>query len=415
MNCLGNIWRKLTPTKALVLSSGDLETMFFEPVYRTAYFSGLSSRDRDLPYLLYSSTIKLMSILFVSGEVWFACSENLSLDEIASSINVIVIHFLTMLRLKNMMDHKHIYKKLATSMESTKMDISTPKRKQLVEFWARRHKIYLKLLLALGHCALAAWHIYPLIDELDYNLMVGVRIPYKYDTPLKYTFTYIVVAIAFVFTSLFVMVTDLIMQAHLLSLICQFTILADCFENILVDCRNEINGDSRVLPTANNNCFVKVYLRRLNYLVHHHKFVLDHSMELRSILSTPMLWQLAASGILICFVGYQLATTLAENLAKCLMSLFYLSYNMFALYIICRWCEEITIQSQNIGSAIYSSGWEAGMVTIPGLRSTILFVILRANKPIVFSAGGMYNLSLTSYTSLVKASYSALTFLLRFR
>lgn len=40
------------------------------------------------------------------------------------------------------------------------------------------------------------------------------------------------------------------------------------------------------------------------------------------------------------------------------------------------------------------------MMKIRGVRSSIMFVIARANKPVVFTAGGMYNLSITSFASV---------------
>ena len=55
------------------------------------------------------------------------------------------------------MTHKDFYKKLASSMESPFFDTSTEDRKKLVEFWWKTNERYLKLLLALGNCTLAAW------------------------------------------------------------------------------------------------------------------------------------------------------------------------------------------------------------------------------------------------------------------
>ncbi|XP_037296689.1 uncharacterized protein LOC115446897 [Manduca sexta] len=383
MGRLNYLWKKLTPTKSLEQSSGTLETSFYESVYRIAYLAGLSSSDYGILYIIYSTSVKIMVALFVIGELWYASTEPLSLDEIAACINAIVIHLITLYKLKNLMDHKDVYKRLATSMESPFFDVSTKRRQEIVNFWVQRHERYLKLLLALGNSALTAWYMYPLLDELEYNLMVGVSLPFKYNTPFRYVITYILVGIAFNYTSHFCMVTDLIMQSHLIPLICQYSVLADCFTNLVSDCEVGFEGIARE-HLVNNKKFVKLYLRKLGNLVEQHKFILNHSIELRTILSVPMLGQLAASGILICFVGYQATTTISVNITKCLMSLFYLGYNMFTLYIICRWCEEITIQSQNIGEAIYCSGWEQGMSKIRGVRTTILLVMLRSSKPLIF-------------------------------
>ncbi|KAJ8727437.1 hypothetical protein PYW07_001556 [Mythimna separata] len=483
MGLVKNLWRKLTHTKALDQSSGRLETVFFESIYRIAYVTGMSTSDHGVLYLIYSNMVKLMIVLLVCGEVWFGFTRTSSLDEVAASINATVIQFITIYRYKNMMAHKDFYKKLASSMESPYFDISTEERKKLVDFWYQTNERYLKLLLALGNCTLAAWFIFPLLDDVEYNLIVGIRLPFYYMTPERYPLAYTIVVISFFYISHFVMVTDLKMQTHLMHLLCQFTVLADCFENLLRDCRPGFEGMYNAVTltmtperyplaytivvisffyishfvmvtdlkmqthlmhllcqftvladcfenllrdcrpgfedVAENNLvynksFAYKYTKRLGELVQQHKLILSHTMNMRDTLSGPMLGQLAASGTLICFIGYQATTTL-DDIAKCLMSCLFLGYNLFDFYIICRWCEEITNQSAKVGEAIYCSGWECGLSKLPGVRSTILFVIARANRPLVLTAGGMYDLSLTSYTTLVKTSYSALTVLLRFR
>nr|WQS23383.1 odorant receptor 47 [Diaphania glauculalis] len=414
MISLNSLWRRLTHTKALDNSSGYLETAFFETVYRVSYITGLSAADDNIGYLLYSSTVKILIALLVCGEIWYAFTETSSLDEIAASINTALIQFITMYRYGKMLYHKEVYKKLARSMESPYFDTSTAERRNLVDYWAKKNATYLKLLLFLGNCTLAAWFLYPLLDELEYNLFIAIRLPFNYQSPMSYAFTYLILLMAYAYISHFVMVNDIIMQVHLLQLVCQFTVLSDCFENILKDCEEQFKGiDRNVLIT--NERFQQVYKRRLGDMVCQHQSILSHVKDLKQTLSGPMLGQLAGSGIIICFISYQATTTGAENVTKCLMSLLFLSYNMFELYIICRWCEEITIQSYRVGETAYCSNWECGLTQIKGVKSCLVLVIARANKPLVLTAGGMYNLSLLSYTSLVKASYSALTILLRFR
>nr|QRF70970.1 odorant receptor [Semiothisa cinerearia] len=418
MGIVKNIWKKITHTNALDQVSGALEMAFFEDVYRVTYLAGLSTTDRTVLYLLYSSIVKLMVALIVTGELWYTFTLASSLDEIAACVNVIVIQLITLFKFKNMITHKEFYQTLARSMETSYFDMTTKKRRELVLYWAKTHERYVKLLLGLGNCTLAAWHLYPLVDELDYNLMLSIRLPFHFDTPLLYPFTYLIVGIAFTYTAHSVMVTDLVMQAHMVPLICQLSVLADCFENIIRDCcvaSGAVFPDGHRGDLTLNNDFKREYLRRLGNLVEQHKLILNHSMHLKAILSGPLLGQLAASGTLMCFIGFQATTTILENVTKCLMSLFYLGYNMFGMYIICRWCEEITNQSHSIGESVYCSGWETGVSLLPGVRTTILLVIARANNPVVFTAGGMYDLSLKSFTTLVKTSYSALTVLLRFR
>ncbi|KOB69812.1 Odorant receptor [Operophtera brumata] len=72
--------------------------------------------------------------------------------------------------------------------------------------------------------------------------------------------------------------------------------------------------------------------------------------------------------------------TLTVNAAKTVNSLFFLGYNIFELYIICRWCDEIRVQSQNIGEAVYCCGWESGVSLLPGVKQSVKLVIARTQK-----------------------------------
>ncbi|XP_023947855.2 uncharacterized protein LOC112052856 [Bicyclus anynana] len=324
------------------------------------------------------------------------------------------MHFIALYRYKNMRENKAIYKRLASAMESPYFDTSTPKRKALVNFWASRNEKFLKLLLALGSCTLGAWNSYPLVDDIDYNLMVSARFPFHYQTPIRFPICYVTVLIVFNYASLFVMVNDLVMQAHLMHLLCQYTVLSDCFEGIIVDCmddKNPMNLKKLVITDS----FQEIYLKRLRNLVEQHKLILNNTMDLKHSLSAPMLGQLAASGMLICFVGYQATTTAGPNKVKFFMSLLYLMYNLFELFIFCKWCDEIKLQSENIGKSLYCSGWELGLANAPGVRASLLIIASRARRPLVLTAGGLFDLSLASYTTLIKTSYSAITVLRRFQ
>ncbi|XP_041970456.1 odorant receptor 4-like [Aricia agestis] len=411
MGIVASIWNKITSTKALEQSSGKFETIFFESVYRVTYIGGWSVHDHDIGYRIYSGIIKLTTALLIMSEIWYLFSESNNLDSIIDNVNATLIHLIALYRYRNMIKNKAIYKNLSTSMESEYFDPSTKRRERMVHFWSQRNERFLILLLSLGFGALSAWHVYPLVDDVEYNLMVAVRFPFSYETPFRYCITYIVTFFVFNFTSLFVMINDLIMQAHLLHLLCQYTVLADCFRYIVEDC---VNGDVKENFIA-NDLFMTKYLERLHGLVEQHKFILRNTMDLKRSLNAPMLGQFAASSMLICGISFQATTTVGISLIKFFMSLLYLMYNMFELFIFCKWCDEIKIQSQNIGEAAYSSGWEQGISLRPGVRSRLLLVIARAQKPLVLSAGGLFELSLESYTTLVKTSYSALTVLRRFQ
>ncbi|XP_023947854.1 odorant receptor 13a-like [Bicyclus anynana] len=416
MGALNYVWRKLTNTNAMQLASGKFEIDFFESVYRLIYFVGLSSSDFSVPYLIYSVVVKTSLVLLVFCELWHLFTVRWTIDGITNSTNVILIQIGAYYRYKVMSINKDIFKDLASSMESRDFDQSTSQRREILSVWQKRNESSLKLLLSLGTCTLMAWFTYPLMDDLDYNLMLELRLPFDYKTPALYPYVYMANVLSLFYISYFVMSTDLVMQSHLMHLLCQFAVLNDCFKNILTDCKMILNDERLDLKSVHLNVkFRKEYIKRLRKLVNQHVFILNNTLRLRDVMSVPMLAQLVCSTVLICSIGFQVATSVNVNLTKWLMSVFYLGYNMFVQYVICRWCEEIKIQSEGIGEAVYCSGWENGIVMVPGVRTSILLILARANKPVRLSAGGMYDLSLEAYATVVKASYTALTVLLRFR
>ncbi|KAI8424148.1 hypothetical protein MSG28_002742 [Choristoneura fumiferana] len=243
MALLASLWRRLTPTKALEDSSGKLETAFFESVYRVIYITGWSNSDHGVGYQLYSSWVKLMMTLFGVGETWYLVSSYHFLDIFIEQLNVMVIQWTALVRFKSMRVHKHIYKKLAASMESSNFDTSTPVRMALVEYWRLRSEKYLKVIYLLGTCTLTMWFVYPLIDDVECNLMVAVRLPLDFCTPMRYPVAFLTTMIAFIYVAYFVMTNDVIMQAHLMHLLCQYDVLIDCFEKIVADCEKDFRGE----------------------------------------------------------------------------------------------------------------------------------------------------------------------------
>ncbi|XP_045517443.1 odorant receptor 13a-like [Pieris brassicae] len=414
MGLIHRVWIKLTPTTA-VQDCGREEIMYFEYLYRVIYLAGLSFSPENQKYYIYSNAVKAALILLFMSELWQFLSRQWTLDTITDSFNILMIQLGAVCKYRKKLAYENVFKRLASSMSSPNFDLSTDERKKLLEVWQRRSEANLKLLLALGTCTVIPWHIYPLVDDLDYNLMVPIRLPFSYQNQLRYQITYFLVIIVFSYMSYFVMVNDLIIQAHVMHLLCQYSILGDCFRHILKDCKLDFHDLNETQLYSNKNFQLK-YKKRIGDLIRQHKFILNNTLDLRDILSAPMLVQLAVSTILICSIGYQLvATSIHMNVTKWLMSFLYLGYNMFGLYILCRWCEEVKIQSKAIGDAVYFSRWEDGITQVPGIRSSILMILARCNKPLVLSAGGMYDLSLQGYATIVKTSYSALTVLLRFR
>ncbi|GBP09885.1 hypothetical protein EVAR_92436_1 [Eumeta japonica] len=143
--------------------------------------------------------------------------------------------------------NEHIFDKLARAMKSEYLDVSNPRRQEIVKWWLKRSNKFLKILASLGTTTVLLWYIIPTMDGIKYNLTNNVRLPIDYRTPTRYPIAYLIVVFGFHCTSYFVILNDCLMQVHLIHTLCQFAVLSDCFEYMIVEAKEDAahKGDDR--------------------------------------------------------------------------------------------------------------------------------------------------------------------------
>lgn len=72
--------------------------------------------------------------------------------------------------------------------------------------------------------------------------MIEIRVPVEYNNTPRYVITYIIIGIMFNIASYHVIMSEVVMQAYLIPLICQYAVLSDCFENVFNDCAESFKG-----------------------------------------------------------------------------------------------------------------------------------------------------------------------------
>lgn len=77
-------------------------------------FPGHSTADRNLGYLIYSSTVKLMIAMLICSEIWYTLTKSSSMDELVGNINTTFIQFIAIYRYKNMVSNSYKYSMWST-------------------------------------------------------------------------------------------------------------------------------------------------------------------------------------------------------------------------------------------------------------------------------------------------------------
>nr|WPO56452.1 odorant receptor [Leucinodes orbonalis] len=151
----------------------------------------------------------------------------------------------------------------------------------------------------------------------------------------------------------------------------------------------------------------KVVKIRLTRCVMEHQLALDAANQIQFCFSEQIFAQFNISLIIICVTAFQLVSQ-TGNLVRFLSMGTYMLNMMFQVFIYCYHGNELSEVSSEIAGAAYEAPWY--MMSIP-LRRSLLIVMVRSRRIAKITAGSFTTLSLASFMSIIKASYSLFTLL----
>ncbi|XP_018564808.2 odorant receptor Or1-like [Anoplophora glabripennis] len=135
----------------------------------------------------------------------------------------------------------------------------------------------------------------------------------------------------------------------------------------------------------------------------HHVHILEFCEKVEKEFSYLMLSQFLFSLYTLCFQLYQLSL-MANVLSFDFISMCcYLTLLMYQLFCYCFYGNEIMVQSEKFSEALYNSDW---LVLDNSTKKSLLLMMMRAQRPIRFTAGKFALLSLQTFMAIVRGSAS---------
>ncbi|XP_032669865.1 odorant receptor 4-like [Odontomachus brunneus] len=149
-------------------------------------------------------------------------------------------------------------------------------------------------------------------------------------------------------------------------------------------------------------------------IIRKHQKIIHLSENVDDLYSYITLLQFASNTVMICSLGFLIVTALGNPDAteQIMRSLLFYAVTNLEAFIFCFAGEYLTNKSKSVGNAAYNSEWYD--MKVKDCR-VLLFVILRSQKQLKLTAGNMMDLSLESFTRIMKASGSYLSVLLAMR
>ncbi|XP_076544268.1 uncharacterized protein LOC117603483 [Osmia lignaria lignaria] len=277
----------------------------------------------------------------------------------------------------------------------------TPKDDQEVSIQRKYDKLARKLTI---YCELLNQSAVFLTSVMQYHKLIRTRtfptfdwLPYSvtsmevYMISLLYqTFSLIVCATTSV--AIETMFAGLMIQARV-----QFEIFCHRAQNVpIVLMEVEKNN------TSKRNFRKKWHEVRRN-LVKYHQEIINFVHNINITFQYIVLIQFLVSSTVLCLSIYQMSTLDLFSMDM-VFSYSYLGSMLMEVYLYCWFGNEMTLKSNEVGDAIYQMDWT---ILPADILKDFLLIMTRSMKPVKISCGHIFILSVESFMSIIKLSYSS--------
>ncbi|XP_058802833.1 uncharacterized protein LOC131670873 [Phymastichus coffea] len=188
------------------------------------------------------------------------------------------------------------------------------------------------------------------------------------------------------------------------SLICGFMIQA-CSQLELLNWRLLEMPQMARLAGGNQLSEAKIIAKHIRHHTHIYKF----AENVNAIFSPTIVMQFCMSSVVLSLSVYQMSVSINDGVQFVTMVL-YLCCMLVQFFMYCWFGNEVTLKSLDFGQSVYEIDW-----TELRARTSrdLVIMMLRAKRPIVMSCGAVITLSVKSFVTILKASYSAFNVLQR--
>ncbi|CAH2096547.1 unnamed protein product [Euphydryas editha] len=291
-------------------------------------------------------------------------------------------------------------KEIIRTMLQESNDELSNERREVGKGIVRRYDIETTKQLSL-YIVLSYTTVFGFATSAEKN-QLPLRAWYPYDTSKTpaYHFTYAhqIIAISFgaaINICLDTLITSLISQCR-----CRLRLISLSLRML---CDNLDMSNKGLMTNASS----KIINQRLRNCILRHQAVLAQIKLLQSCFTVPIFIQFSVSMIIICVTAYQLAFE-TTHLVRIVSMVTYLVVMMLQVFLYCYQGNELVNESEGVSSAAYECPWYACSVPI---RRSLLMVMIRTRRAARLTAAGITELSLSTFMSLIKASYTFFTVL----
>ncbi|XP_057328401.1 odorant receptor 46a-like [Microplitis mediator] len=232
------------------------------------------------------------------------------------------------------------------------------------------------------------------------TLPINGWFPYRHTNSTGFWVAYLHQIIALSFTSMVGVSFDTAVYGVFIRNCSQLKTLKNRLENFVKIINEEkLNNKTNGLTCTTRECEHKL----IKQCIHHHWIILQFSQQSNDLFAPIIFMQYSFSSLVLC-LSVQSSTKLVFMSSEFIFMVIYLGCMLVQIFLFCWYGNEVALESSGIPLAIYNMDWQ---VLTTRSQKDLLIIKTRAIFPIRFTSGHLIELSLDSFTKLIKFSYSA--------
>ncbi|XP_063978285.1 odorant receptor 46a-like [Diachasmimorpha longicaudata] len=252
----------------------------------------------------------------------------------------------------------------------------------------------------LGTATCTLITLFSLIRDMPRRqLLFKARYPFDDSASVGYWVSYIHQLYSHYMGAVVNMTFDTFVSALMLATSAQLEVLKYRFVMMPSVMENERSG---IGCKGDSEEIEKMETKYLGNHTNHHLAIFEFSKMTNDTFTGSIFLQYCASSLVLCVSVFTL--TQLKPLSKEFNSLLmYVGCMLVQIFIFCDAANDVTIRSETMAEGIYKMDWTS--LSVNSQKSLVL-IMARTLRPIRYTSGHVVSLSLVSFSSLLKMSYS---------
>ncbi|GLV41243.1 Odorant receptor 83a [Carabus blaptoides fortunei] len=154
--------------------------------------------------------------------------------------------------------------------------------------------------------------------------------------------------------------------------------------------------------TQNSANFEQEVYKQVVQCILHHQAIVEFVNKLESTFTASIFAQVCAGAIAICITGVELSILDPYSFEFVTVSLYCMAITV-EIFFYCWYGNELFLTSTTVGDAVYMSDWHRFG---PRVNKLLFIIMERSKRPLRLTAGKLFQLSLDTFTSILRSAYS---------